>query len=441
MVDKLYEKILKKQEKLAVVGLGYVGLPIAVAFSNAGVSVIGYDTNEQKLEKYREGIDVTSEVGSEALHASNIYYTSDSESISSSSFIIVCVPTPTDSNNEPDFNPLLNACRSIGQAMKKGSCVVFESTVYPGATESICIPELEKYSGMKCGVDFKVGFSPERINPGDRLHTLENTTKVVSAIDDETLLCIKSIYEIIIKAGVFCASNIKTAEAIKITENTQRDLNIAFMNEMSLLYHKLGIDTNEVVNGMNTKWNALGFKPGLVGGHCIGIDPYYLLHLAKSVGNDCKLVQVARETNELISDFIVDSTKCLLGECGKNLENSKIGVLGLTFKENCGDLRNSKAGEVITKLKKFGATVCVVDPLANEDEAESLYEVKLQKFSSLCQLDCLMILVAHDEFKQIKEDDLHNVFITHNQNKIIMDIKSIFDKNTLIASNYKYFSL
>ena len=340
----LFEKLKRGQEKLALVGLGYVGMPIAVAFAKKGLKVIGFDNNQAKIEQYRSGKDPTKEIGDEDIQKSMVYFTSNENELKKARFIIVAVPTPVNIDHTPDLSPVEKASAIIGRNLVKGSIVVYESTVYPGVTEDVCIPILEHESGLKCGVDFKVGYSPERINPGDKVHALKNIRKIVSGMDEESLKVIRGVYNLVIEAGTFPVSSIKTAEAIKVVENSQRDINIAFMNELAMVFDRMGIDTNEVVDGMNTKWNALGFRPGLVGGHCIGVDPYYFTYEAEKLGYHSQIILNGRIVNDSMGAFIADAAIRKMIEAGQAPQKSRVVILGLTFKENCPDIRNSKVG-------------------------------------------------------------------------------------------------
>ena len=353
--NELYDKLIRGEEKLALVGLGYVGMPIAVEFAKH-VKVIGFNHNPRRIEQYKSGIDPTNEVGNDVIRTTTVDFTSDETRLSEAKFIIVAVPTPVKDDNNPDLGPVENASRIVGRNLTPGSIVVYESTVYPGVTEDICIPILEQESGLKCGEDFKVGYSPERINPGDRVHTLTNIQKIVSGMDEESCRVIKQVYDIVIKAGTFPVSTIKTAEAVKVVENSQRDINIAFMNEIAIICDRLGIDTDEVLAGMNTKWNALGFKPGLVGGHCIGVDPYYLTNLAERMGYHSQIILNGRQVNDSMGAFVADATIKQMIEAGKAPKNARVFILGITFKENCPDTRNSKVADIVHRLAEYGIT-------------------------------------------------------------------------------------
>lgn len=351
----LHEKIVNREEKVALVGLGYVGMPLAVAFAKK-VDVIGFDVNEVKIELYRTGVDPTHEVGDEAIRNTSLQFTSDETDLRKAKFLIVAVPTPVNQDKTPDLAPVIGASEVVGRNLTAGAIVVYESTVYPGVTEDICVPILERESGLRCGVDFKVGYSPERINPGDKVHRLENIAKIVSGMDEESLAEIKNIYDLVIEVGTYPVSTIKTAEAIKVVENSQRDINIAFMNELAMVFDRMGIDTNEVVDGMNTKWNALGFRPGLVGGHCIGVDPYYFVYEAEKLGYHSQIILAGRKVNDGMGAFVADAAIKEMVLAGKSPKTAKVAIFGLTFKENCPDTRNSKVEDIIIRLKEYGVT-------------------------------------------------------------------------------------
>lgn len=408
---------------LGVVGLGYVGLPLAVAFSKK-YDVIGFDINEKKIESYIQNKDVTNEIGDREIEKSSIKFTADEKELNNLDFIVIAVPTPVNSENNPDFKPLENASCVVGRNMKRGATIVYESTVYPGATEEICIPILEKYSGLICGKDFKVGYSPERINPGDKVHRLENIVKVVSGIDEESLEKIYKVYSNIIKAGVYKVSSIKVAEASKIIENTQRDINIAFMNEIAILFKNLNIDMEEVLKASKTKWNFLNFEPGLVGGHCIGVDPYYLIKKADNVNYDMKLVKVARQINDEMPKYVVNN---IIDELKKlNIEEgqAKVAVLGITFKENVADMRNSKAIEIARLLVENKIQVTVSDPVARD-----IAEYRNTDIKNIRDVDIIVIAVGHDEYKNLSMQDIKSM-LKDNRN-IIYDLKNILSKEEI----------
>ncbi|MFR3310316.1 MAG: nucleotide sugar dehydrogenase, partial [Christensenellales bacterium] len=397
----LYDDIVNRKEKLALIGLGYVGMPIALAFAAKGLDVIGFDLNAAKIELYRSGVDPTKEVGDEAIGKTTVRFTSDESALKDAKFHIVAVPTPVNSDHTPDLSPVVGASEIVGRNLTKGSIVVYESTVYPGVTEDVCVPILERESGMKCGVDFKVGYSPERINPGDKVHRLENIRKIVSGMDKESLDIIKKVYDIVIEVGTYPVSTIKTAEAVKVVENSQRDINIAFMNELAMVFDRMGIDTNEVVDGMNTKWNALGFRPGLVGGHCIGVDPYYFTYEAEKLGYHSQIILNGRIVNDSMGAFVADAAVKKMIEAGQAPKKSKVVILGLTFKENCPDTRNSKVNDIIRRLGEYGIEPIVVDPWASERDAVREYGVHLTELSEVSGADCEIVAVAHNEFRAL----------------------------------------
>lgn len=437
----LYEKILNREEKIALVGLGYVGMPIAVAFAKKA-DVIGFDVNEAKIALYRSGIDPTHEVGDKAIAASTVRFTADEKELRNAKFLIVAVPTPVNQDKTPDLAPVIGASEVVGRNLTKGSIVVYESTVYPGVTEDICVPILERESGLKCGVDFKVGYSPERINPGDKVHRLENITKIVSGMDAESLEEIKNIYDLVIEVGTYPVSTIKTAEAIKVVENSQRDINIAFMNELAMVFDRMGIDTNEVVDGMNTKWNALGFRPGLVGGHCIGVDPYYFVYEAEKLGYHSQIILAGRKVNDGMGAFVADAAIKEMVLAGKSPKTAKVAIFGLTFKENCPDTRNSKVEDIILRLKEYGIEPMVVDPWANARDAVHEYGVTLTPMEEIADLDCLILAVAHNEFRQMRVDQYLNLFRDMpNEEKVLVDVKGILDRKTLAQTGVRSWRL
>ncbi|MBN1145419.1 MAG: nucleotide sugar dehydrogenase [Bacteroidales bacterium] len=419
----MYDKLLKKEAKLSLVGLGYVGLPIALAFARK-ISVIGFDINKTRVELMKQGIDPSDELESEAFQNTDIVFTADTEVLKQASFHIVAVPTPIDKHNLPDLTPLLSATRSVGSVLKKGDYVVYESTVYPGATEEECLTILENLSGLKCGVDFKIGYSPERINPGDKEHTITTITKIVSGCDQESLEEIAKVYELVVEAGVFRASSIKVAEAAKIIENTQRDVNIALMNELSMIFNKMGINTFEVLEAAGTKWNFLKFFPGLVGGHCIGVDPYYLTFKAAELGHSAQVINSGRAVNDSMGKFIATEVVKKIIKSGKNVLNSKVLVLGATFKENVSDIRNSKVADVVNELKAYGIVVEIVDPYASSEELEKEYGFSLCKQPGN-DYAAIIVAVAHKDYSELPED----FFISHSDSKgIVMDVKGIYRK-------------
>ena len=440
-MSNLYEKIVRKEEKISLVGLGYVGMPIAVAFAKK-VDVIGFDLNKQKIELYKKGIDPTKEVGDDAIKASSVEFTSDETKLKEAKFHIVAVPTPVNTDKTPDLAPVIGASEIVGRNLTKGSYVVYESTVYPGVTEDVCIPILENLSGLKCGVDFKIGYSPERINPGDKVHRLENIKKIVSGFDKESLDIIAKVYELVIEVGVHRASTIKVAEAAKVVENSQRDINIAFMNELAMAFDKMGIDTNEVVDAMNTKWNALGFRPGLVGGHCIGVDPYYFIYEAEKLGYHSQIIAAGRKVNDGMGAFVADATIKKLVTAGKAPKNSKIVILGITFKENCPDTRNSKVEDIITRLKEYDINPIVADPWSDPADAKKEYGVDLTPLSDIADADCIIFAVAHDQFKELGLSGTDKLFKNvPNSEKVLIDVKGVFDQEELKQKGYAYWRL
>ena len=443
MCSNLFEKLSTKEEKLSLVGLGYVGMPIAVAFAKKGINVIGFDLNKAKIELYKSGIDPTKEVGDEAIKATTVEFTSDETKLRDAKFHIVAVPTPVNTDHTPDLSPVIGASELVGRNLTRGSIVVYESTVYPGVTEDVCVPILERESGMKCGIDFKVGYSPERINPGDKVHRLENIHKIVSGMDEESLEIIKKVYDLVIEVGTYPVSTIKTAEAVKVVENSQRDINIAFMNELAMVFDRMGIDTNEVVDGMNTKWNALGFRPGLVGGHCIGVDPYYFTYEAEKLGYHSQIILNGRIVNDGMGRYVAESAVKEMIKAGQAPKNSKVVILGLTFKENCPDTRNSKVDDIIKALNEYDIVPLVVDPWANEKEAMNEYGVKLTELKDINNAGCIIVAVAHDIFKSIKLDALKLLFndsLDANQ-KVLIDVKGVFSVAELKESNIQYWRL
>lgn len=437
----LYEKILIGEEKIALIGLGYVGMPIAVAFAKK-VKVIGFDLNRAKIDLYKSGIDPTREVGNETIRNTTVEFTDDEAKLREAKFLIVAVPTPVNTDHTPDLAPVIGASEIVGRNLTKGSIVVYESTVYPGVTEDVCIPILERKSGLKCGADFKVGYSPERINPGDKVHRLENIHKIVSGMDAESLEEIKNVYDLVIEAGTHPVSNIKTAEAVKVVENSQRDINIAFMNELAMVFDRMGIDTNEVVDGMNTKWNALGFRPGLVGGHCIGVDPYYFTYEAEKLGYHSQIILNGRIVNDSMGAYVADAAIRKMIEAGQAPKNSKVVILGLTFKENCPDTRNSKVDDIIRRLNEYGIQPVVVDPWASERDAMHEYGVTLTKLEDVKNADCLIVAVGHNEFRSMSTMQLKKLFKdVPDEEKVLVDVKSLYRLDELKASGMRFWRL
>ena len=438
----LFDKLVARKENLSLVGLGYVGMPIAVAFANKGISVIGFDLNKEKIELYKSGIDPTKEVGDEAISKTTVQFTADENELKKAKFHIVAVPTPVNTDHTPDLTPVIGASEIVGRNLLPGSIVVYESTVYPGCTEDVCIPILEKQSGLKCGVDFKVGYSPERINPGDKVHRLENIHKIVSGIDEESLSEIKAVYDLVITVGTHPVSNIRTAEAVKVVENSQRDVNIAFMNELAMVFDRMDIDTNEVVEGMNTKWNALGFRPGLVGGHCIGVDPYYFTYEAEKLGYHSQIILNGRIVNDSMGAYVADAAIKKMIMAGQAPIKSKVVILGLTFKENCPDTRNSKVDDIIKRLNTYGINPIVVDPWASESDAMHEYGVKLTNIEDVVDADCLIVAVAHNEFKALGLDRIKSMFRNGPDNqKVLIDVKGLYKVVDLKKSGLQWWRL
>ena len=438
MYSELYEKILRKEEKISLVGLGYVGMPIAVAFAKKA-DVIGYDLNEKKIELYKNGIDPTNEVGNEAIKNTTVEFTSDETKLKEAKFHIVAVPTPVNDDHTPDLTPVEGASRILGRNLVKGSIVVFESTVYPGVTEDVCVPILEKESGLKCGVDFKIGYSPERINPGDKVHRLETIKKIVSGMDDESLDCIARVYELVVEAGVHRAESIKVAEAAKVIENSQRDINIAFMNELSIIFNKMGIDTKSVLEAAGTKWNFLKFFPGLVGGHCIGVDPYYLTYKAEMMGYHSQVILAGRRINDDMGKYVAENVVKNLIAADKSVKNAKVAILGFTFKENCPDTRNTKVIDIVNELKEYGITPVIADPQADADEAEKLYGVKFADIETVKNMDAVVLAVAHTQFSSFTMDDMDKFF--GDGKKVLLDIKGLLNRKEYENAGYSYWRL
>lgn len=440
-IMSLYEEIVSGKEQLALVGLGYVGMPIAVEFSKH-VNVIGFDINKAKIEAYKNGIDPTQEVGDEAIKDCSVAWTADETRLKEAKFIIVAVPTPVNDDTTPDLTPVIDSSEIVGRNLTKGAIVVYESTVYPGVTEEICVPILERESGLRCGVDFKVGYSPERINPGDKVHRLTTIKKIVSGMDEESLEEIANVYQIVVDAGVHKASSIQVAEAAKVIENSQRDINIAFMNELSIIFNKMGIDTLEVLEAAGTKWNFLPFRPGLVGGHCIGIDPYYLTYRAEQFGYHSQIILSGRRINDDMGKYVAEQTVKQLIKADKPIRTAKVGCLGITFKEDCPDARNSKVNDILKELHEYGIQPIVCDPVADASDAKRFYGVDLVPISEFRELDCLIIAVAHKEFKTLSNEDIEGMFKAEpNDRKVIVDVKGVREKKELLNLGYRYWRL
>ena len=438
MFTELYEKLVSHEEKLSLVGLGYVGMPIAVAFAKK-MDVIGFDLNAAKIDLYKRGIDPTREVGGDAIKATAVEFTADETKLREAKFHIVAVPTPVNQDHTPDLTPVEGASRILGRNLTKGSVVVFESTVYPGVTEDVCVPILERESGLKCGVDFKIGYSPERINPGDKVHRLETITKIVSGMDEETLDVVAKVYELVVAAGVYRAESIKVAEAAKVIENSQRDINIAFMNELSIIFHKMGIDTQSVLKAAGTKWNFLNFYPGLVGGHCIGVDPYYLTYKAEMLGYHSQVILSGRRINDGMGKYVAENVFKKLIAADKPVRNARVAILGDTFKENCPDTRNSKVIDIVNELKEYGITPLIADPQADAGDAKRLYDVELAEVSAIQNMDAVVLAVAHEEFKRLTMADIDSFY--GSGKKIMIDIKGILDRGKYEGAGYSYWCL
>lgn len=428
--------------RICVVGLGYVGMPLAVAFADKGIHVIGFDTNCEKIKTYKSGIDPTKEVGDEIIKNTTIRFTSNEKEIRDARFIIVAVPTPVNIDHTPDLSPVIGASEIVGRNLVSGSIVVYESTVYPGCTEDICIPILERQSSLKCGVDFKVGYSPERVNPGDKVHRLENIHKIVSGMDEDSLEEIRRMYDLVIEVGTHPVSSLRTAEAVKVVENSQRDINIAFMNELAMVFDRMNIDTNEVVDGMNTKWNALGFRPGLVGGHCIGVDPYYFTCEAEKLGYHSQIIQNGRIVNDSMGAFVADAAVKKMIEAGQAPKKSRVAILGLTFKENCPDTRNSKVVDIIKQLNSYGINPLITDPWADENDAMKEYGITLTDFADVTDVDCVIIAVAHDEFRELNPEQIKTLYKDcQDEEKVLIDVKGLYSISDLKKSGMSYWRL
>jgi UDP-N-acetyl-D-galactosamine dehydrogenase len=456
----LYKKIKNREEKISLIGLGYVGMPIAVAFSKK-VDVIGFDINKTKIDLYKSGIDPTKEVGNETIKNTTVEFTSHEAKLREAKFHIVAVPTPVNKDRTPNLTLIKSASRTLARNLTKGSIVVYESTVYPGVTEDICIPVLEKESGLKCGVDFKVGYSPERINPGDKVHRLENIVKIVSGMDEETLDIVAKVYELVVEAGVYKAESIKVAEAAKLIENSQRDINIAFMNELSIIFNKLGIDTKAVLEAAGTKWNFLEFTPGLVGGHCIGVDPYYLTYKAEQTGYHSQIILVGRKINDDMGKYVAESVVKNMIKADKQIKGSTVVIFGVTFKENCPDVRNTKVVDVISELKEYGIKIKVVDPVADREDLWESYGIKLHDIEEIKDIDAAVFAVPHKELQSMKLEDIKKIFnrrwnshhdvikeiaVTADEEQIdnkyvLIDIKGMFNRKEAEDMNFQYWRL
>ena len=434
----LYEQLISKQEKLSLIGLGYVGMPIAVAFAKK-INVIGFDLNKKKIELYKRGIDPTHEVGDEVIAKTTVEFTSDELRLREARFHIVAVPTPVNDDHTPDLSPVEGASQILGRNLKKGSIVVFESTVFPGVTEEICVPILERESGLKCGVDFKVGYSPERINPGDKVHRLETIKKIVSGMDEETLECVAKVYKLVVEAGVHRAESIKVAEAAKVIENSQRDINIAFMNELSIIFNKMGIDTKAVLEAASTKWNFLKFYPGLVGGHCIGVDPYYLTYKAEMMGYHSQIILAGRRINDDMGKYVAENCVKNLIAADKAVKGAKVAILGFTFKENCPDTRNTKIIDIVNELKEYGICPVIADPEADAEEAKQLYGIEFVDINEIRNSDAVILAVAHTSFTRFTMEEMDKFF--GDGKKVILDIKGLLNRKEYELAGYSYWRL
>lgn len=436
----LYQDIVEGKEKVSLVGLGYVGMPIAVAFARK-IQVVGFDLNAAKIDLYKSGIDPTNEVGDEVIKNATVEFTADPTKLKEAKFHIVAVPTPVNDDHTPDLTPVEGASRLLGQNLTKGSIVVFESTVYPGVTEDICVPILEKESGLKCGVDFKIGYSPERINPGDKVHRLETITKIVSGMDEETLEEVAKVYELVVEAGVYRAESIKVAEAAKVIENSQRDINIAFMNELSIIFNKMGIDTKAVLAAAGTKWNFLPFQPGLVGGHCIGVDPYYLTYKAEQLGYHSQIILSGRRINDDMGKYVAENLVKNLIKADIPVKGAKVAILGFTFKENCPDTRNTKIIDIYKELQEYGITAVVTDDDADAQEAKRLYGIEFVPMTEIKDCDAVVLAVAHESYKKLEMKDMDALYAAKNQTKVLTDLKGILDKKAYQDAGYIYWRL
>lgn len=445
----------KNNEKdivLSVIGLGYVGLPLAVAFSKK-LSVLGFDINKEKIDTYKSGVDPTNEIGDEGVKKSSVYFTNDETKLKECNFHIVAVPTPTNDDKTPDLRPVIGASQVLGRNLSKGSIVVYESTVYPGVTEDICVPILEKESGLKCGKDFKVAYSPERINPGDKIHRLENIVKIVSGMDEETLNTVAKVYELVIEAGVYRAESIKVAEAAKLIENCQRDVMISFVNELSMIFNKMKIDTKAVIDAAGSKWNFIRMNPGLVGGHCIGVDPYYLIHKAKELGIESKVIAAGRKINDGMAKYVAENMVKSLIKANKRVKGSKVAVLGITFKEDCPDTRNTKVVDIIKELEEYEIEVVISDPVADKNELKEEYGLEIENIKNISAVDGIILAVSHSEYRNMSIQDFNRLFYANNklnevaitkerrEKKVFIDVKGILDKESLDNNEFIYWRL
>ena len=440
-MNDLCMSLINRQERLSVIGLGYVGMPIAVAFSER-VNVIGFDVNEKKVELYRSGIDPTKEVGDAEIKRCTVDFTSEEVKLKEAKFHIVAVPTPVKADHTPDLSPIQKASEILGRNLTKGALVVYESTVYPGVTEDICVPILERESGLVCGCDFKVGYSPERINPGDREHRLDSITKIVSGMDEDSLDTIARVYELVVKAGVHRAESIKVAEAAKVIENSQRDINIAFMNELSIIFNKMGIDTKSVLKAAGTKWNFLPFAPGLVGGHCIGVDPYYLTYKAEKMGYHSQIILSGRRINDDMGKYVAENLIKNLIKAGIAVKKARVSILGFTFKENCPDTRNTRIIDIVRELSEYGISPIISDPIADKDEVQNEYGISLSSMGDIKDMDAVVLAVAHEIFVEMKQADINALYVKNlPQKKVLLDIKGLLDRTEYEQAGYIYWRL
>ncbi len=435
----LYERIIRKEEKIALVGLGYVGMPIAVAFAKKA-DVIGFDLNEEKIDLYRQGIDPTNEVGDKAIQDTTVLFTSDEGQLDNAKFFVVAVPTPVNGDHTPNLAPVEGASHVVGRHLCPGSVVVFESTVYPGVTEEICMPILEKESGLRCGRDFKIGYSPERINPGDKVHRLETITKIVSGMDEETLDTVAKVYELVVEAGVHRAESIRVAEAAKVIENSQRDINIAFMNELSIIFNRMGIDTKAVLEAAGTKWNFLKFRPGLVGGHCIGVDPYYLTYKAEELGYHSQIISSGRRINADMGKYVAENLVKNLIRADIRVRDARVALLGFTFKENCPDTRNTRVIDIVNELKEYGIRPLIADPVADAKDAEGEYGIEFVDWKDIRDVNAVILAVAHDEFLSLTKSDIASMY-RQGEKRVLLDIKGLLDRKTYEEAGYRYWRL
>lgn len=448
----VYKELLEKKTKLSLVGLGYVGLPLAISFDRK-IDVIGFDVNKEKIETYKSGIDPTNEIGDEGVKKSSVYFTNDESKLRECKFHVVAVPTPTNEDKTPDLRPIIGSSEIIGRNLTKGSIVVYESTVYPGVTEEICIPILERESGLKCGKDFKVAYSPERINPGDKINRLETIVKIVSGMDEETLDTVAKVYELVIEAGVYRAESIKVAEAAKLIENCQRDVNIAFMNELSMIFNKMNIDTKAVIDAAGSKWNFIKMNPGLVGGHCIGVDPYYLIHRAKEIGLESKVIAAGRKINDGMAKYVAENTVKSLIKANKRVKGAKVAVLGITFKEDCPDTRNTKVVDIIKELKEYEVEVVVTDPVASKNELRAEYGLELKDIEDIDSMDAVILAVSHSEYRNRNINDFTKLFCINSvldevatekevkDKNVFIDVKGIVNKDSVDTDTFVYWRL